>query len=200
MHLYINIYYLKIKKFKYDPGDTVKTGKSIVAARKNKKTNLCSYKPDSTVLSRVEALQTHPTEPETAASSSGWLGFTLQSGAALVAHARPFSFLLPAPPFIYQSTGCSQICGQVTRLLTCLLSPSSSLPPPFPSRLPSCFFNGWTDQETDKSHVTVHLGPSRYPLPQSAEGPGCLQATSVDLPYRVPINTLLLSYNFPLPP
>lgn len=88
MHLYINIYYLKIKKFKYDPGDNVKTGKSIVAARKNKKPNLCSYKADSTVLSRWRPSRLSPTELEMAAFISGWLGLTLQSGAALVDQAR----------------------------------------------------------------------------------------------------------------
>lgn len=52
MYLYINIYYLKMKKFKYDPGDTVKTGKKKhCGCQEKQKPNLCSYKADSTVLS-----------------------------------------------------------------------------------------------------------------------------------------------------
>lgn len=185
MYLYINIYYLKIKKFKYDPGDTLKTGKKALWLPGKTKTEplLLQGRFNSTF-----RLKTHPTETEMAAFISGWLGFTLHVwGCFCGSGTCPFSFLLPASLLAQQRTRCSQICGQVACLHTCLLSLSSSLPTPFPSFLPSCFFKGWTDQETDTSHVTVHLGPSWRPLPHSAEGPqvspGHFRA---DLPYRVP--------------
>lgn len=101
MHLYINIYYLKIKKFKYDPGDTVKTGKSIVAARKNKKQTSALTRPVQQYFlgwrpSRLILLNQKLQLPfQDGLVSLFSLGLLLW-----ITHARPFSFLFSASPLI----------------------------------------------------------------------------------------------------
>lgn len=142
-----------------------------MAARKNKNKSPALTKPGKQYL-LLWCPQDSPSGNRNTSSRPRmpWFDFSIWS-CFCRSGTSPFSRSSPSP-LTQQSASYIQICGQVTCLLSLALLPS------LPFCLPSCFFNGWTDQETDKSQVTAHLGTGWYSLTQNAEGPSCLQATS----------------------